>query len=181
MNQIRKIVLKFQNWLYYHRYDYPFLLWFDAKEQLSERMFPRQRWLTKRIPRRWMDKTELIPEVLFATLIHFVEQEDGLQVMAYQVTAEINSQCSGDETPDLHRLDTYRTANRELTVAYRWAIERSARLQEIDDTLVELMENQYIKNRRQLHENIQAAEEQWKRADLDALSLIVKHHRLMFT
>jgi len=36
---------------------------------------PQQRWLTKKIPNHWCDKTELIPLCLFTMLKHFVEEE----------------------------------------------------------------------------------------------------------
>lgn len=39
---------------------------------------PKQKWLTKEIPNTWCDKVELIPRLLFASLIHFVEKENGL-------------------------------------------------------------------------------------------------------
>lgn len=40
---------------------------------------PRQKWLIKKIPNHWMDKDGLIELVLFECLIHYVEQEVGLQ------------------------------------------------------------------------------------------------------
>lgn len=39
---------------------------------------PRQKWLTKHIPNTWKDKPELVQDILFACLIHFVEEEKGL-------------------------------------------------------------------------------------------------------
>jgi hypothetical protein len=40
--------------------------------------FPQQRWLTRVIPRAFCDKVELVPRVLFAILVDFVEKEKGL-------------------------------------------------------------------------------------------------------
>lgn len=37
---------------------------------------PRQKWLTKQIPKEWNDKTNLIPLVNFAMVVHFIEVED---------------------------------------------------------------------------------------------------------
>ncbi len=48
--------------------------WWHA--QVTTRLFPRQRWLTKQIPRDWTDKTNLVPDLLFAVVVHFVEEED---------------------------------------------------------------------------------------------------------
>jgi hypothetical protein len=44
-------------------------------EQIKCRLNPKQKWLTKIIPLTWTDKTWLIPEVLFAMVIDFVEGE----------------------------------------------------------------------------------------------------------
>ena len=40
---------------------------------------PRQKWLTKHIPNTWQDKPELIQDILFACLVHYVEEEEGLR------------------------------------------------------------------------------------------------------
>ncbi len=48
--------------------------WWHA--QVTTRLFPRQRWLTRQISRDWEDKTTFIPTVLFAAIVHFVEEED---------------------------------------------------------------------------------------------------------
>jgi len=39
---------------------------------------PRQKWLTKHIKNTWQDKPELIKDILFACLVHYVEQEKGI-------------------------------------------------------------------------------------------------------
>lgn len=56
---------------------------FTLKVKLSVRydklryfLNPRQKWLTKQIPKEWSDKTHLIPFVNFAMVTHFVEVED---------------------------------------------------------------------------------------------------------
>ena len=52
-------------------------IWWDIdrfyKDQISTRIRPRQKWLTKQIPRSWNDKVTLIPDVLYAMVIHFVD------------------------------------------------------------------------------------------------------------
>jgi hypothetical protein len=48
--------------------------------QISCRVFPRQAWLTKAAGRTWCDKTELVVTILYATIIHFVEQEKCFEV-----------------------------------------------------------------------------------------------------
>lgn len=38
--------------------------------------FPSQRWLTRNIPNTWKDKPELIRDILFECLVHYVEVEE---------------------------------------------------------------------------------------------------------
>lgn len=53
--------------------------WYDLQYKISGFFNPRQKWLTKQIPNTWCDKVELIPRTLFACLVHFVEEENGLR------------------------------------------------------------------------------------------------------
>lgn len=41
---------------------------------VSNLLFPRQKWLMNGITRGWMDKTSIIPQVLFNCVVHFVEK-----------------------------------------------------------------------------------------------------------
>lgn len=50
--------------------------WWDVQYKISGILKPRQKWLTKQIPKQWCDKVELIRLVLFESVIHFVESED---------------------------------------------------------------------------------------------------------
>ena len=53
--------------------------WWDLKYKIKAWFNPRQKWLTKTIPNTWCDKTTLIPHLLFTCLLHYVEDEEGLQ------------------------------------------------------------------------------------------------------
>lgn len=46
--------------------------------QISSRLQPRQRWLTKQIPRTWTDKDWLFELVILESIKHHVEQDYGL-------------------------------------------------------------------------------------------------------
>lgn len=61
---------------------------------------PKQKWLVKQIPKSWSDKTALIPDLVFACLIDFVESENGLEHRSWEGSEEIE---------------------KELRDAYRWA------------------------------------------------------------
>lgn len=56
------------HWSYY---------WTNFKDKIKYSFVNRQRWLTKKIPRNWNDKDNLIELVLFECLKHFVEKEIG--------------------------------------------------------------------------------------------------------
>lgn len=49
--------------------------WYDIKYAISSYFNPHQKWLTKVIPNTWMDKPELIRNLLFACLVNFVEKD----------------------------------------------------------------------------------------------------------
>lgn len=47
-------------------------------EQVSSRIWPRQAWLTRQVPRTYAESDQLIEDLLYAILIGFVETEKGL-------------------------------------------------------------------------------------------------------
>lgn len=52
-------------------------------EQVSTRIRPRNKWVNKYVPRTWTDKTELIPQLLYGSIIHYVEGEKCFQTIEY--------------------------------------------------------------------------------------------------
>jgi hypothetical protein len=57
----------------------PFFWKYDVWYSLCAWFNPRQKWLTKHIKNTWQDKPELIKDILFASLVHYVEEENGIQ------------------------------------------------------------------------------------------------------
>lgn len=53
---------------------------------------PRQRWLTKQIPKDWCDKVSLIPTLNFAMVVHFVDGEDALAETDWDASSEYHSE-----------------------------------------------------------------------------------------
>ena len=49
---------------------------------------PRQKWLTKQIPKSWSDKTWLIPTLNFAMVVDFIEGEEALNVTDWEASSE---------------------------------------------------------------------------------------------
>lgn len=102
-------------WLVHLKWDWNHFYY----NQISSRIWPRQRWLTRQIPRTWQDKTTLIPHVLYAMVIHFVD-EDGED--CFNSTDYVNSGLADFET--------------KLREVYAWAKTGRAEFQKrVDDAL----------------------------------------------
>lgn len=52
--------------------------WWHAN--ITCRLWPRQAWLTKQVSKTWTDKVNLVPSLLYALVIHFVEEEKCFEV-----------------------------------------------------------------------------------------------------
>lgn len=88
----------------------------NLRDKISTFFFPRQRWLTKAIPRTWCDKTELIPLLLFTCLIDFVEKEKGTEQLHVDWTEDLEK---GYVTQEY--VDSVNRIYSELEEAYRYA------------------------------------------------------------
>jgi hypothetical protein len=88
-------------------------------EQISCRIWPRQKWLTKQIPKTWQDKDGLIEDLVFACLVNFWEAEDGEESLRLQYIDPDNR--LSDE-----RRAKFRDIYQRLNKAYFWAVSRKA-------------------------------------------------------
>lgn len=75
-----KILFKFtkgyvSNWIY---------------ENISCRISPKQKWLTKDVPNTWTDKVWLIPHINFKMVTHFVELEKCFDYTDYEASSEMH-------------------------------------------------------------------------------------------
>ena len=50
--------------------------WFNLVTTIKVFFKPKQKWLTETIPNSWKDKPELIRDILFECIIHFIEEEN---------------------------------------------------------------------------------------------------------
>lgn len=64
------------------------------RDWISNEFNPRQKWLTKQIPKGWCDKTHLIPLVNFAMVVDFIEGEDALGTTDWEGTSDGASKFS---------------------------------------------------------------------------------------
>lgn len=71
-------------WWYTHRPDW----WRTASDfywnHIRPIFVPQNRWATRVIPRTWSDKTGLIPNLLYAAIIDFVEEERCFEVTDWE-------------------------------------------------------------------------------------------------
>lgn len=89
---------------------------------------PRQRWLTRVIPNTYCDKVELVPRLLFAVLVDFVESEDGLSQLDIDWSKEI---ADGHVTQNY--VDDIKHTYGELRDAYRYVKYERDKLQAAHD------------------------------------------------
>jgi hypothetical protein len=100
----------------------------------------RNRWLRKEIPRTWCDKVELLPRIIFATLVDFVEKEKGL----CQLDMDWAQELADGHVTQSYVDDVQRTYG-ELRDAYRYIkYER--------DELQDAYDNSYPKTLPGVHE-----------------------------
>jgi len=106
------LLSKFDYWLSYESPISSFWKWTVKHSYYKVRdfFFPRQKYLMKDIKRGWMDKTTVIPQVLFNCIIHFIEEEEALTRIDWDI----------DEKGKIFRL--------EMIECYNWAKKERAQL-----------------------------------------------------
>jgi hypothetical protein len=64
----------------------------------------QQKWLTDKLQGDWIDKDAIIEIVLFDSLIHYVEKEDGLNDICYDFSEELQKGHVRQDTVDAIKL-----------------------------------------------------------------------------
>jgi hypothetical protein len=64
----------------------------------------QQKWLTDNLKGEWIDKDQIIEIVLFDSLIHYVEKEDGLNDVCYDFSEELQKGHVRQDTVDAIKL-----------------------------------------------------------------------------
>ncbi|WEM34424.1 hypothetical protein [Xanthomonas phage X1] len=107
-------------------------LWFDVRHwfknlrlEIDTRINPRQKWLTKEIGRRFVDKDYIIETTIFESMIHFWEEDDGERSTRYQFE-HYEGPCGGKALkPEDQEAYVYlRKLYADLDKCYRWAKTR---------------------------------------------------------
>ena len=82
-----------------------FSIRWKIKQYISELIWPRQKWLTKKIPRHWCDKVELIRICLFEMIIDFVENE--MDIVSWDWSEEVEKGYISQERADKVKQDEF--------------------------------------------------------------------------
>jgi hypothetical protein len=89
----------------------------------------QQKWLTDNLKGEWIDKDQIIEIVLFKSLIHYVEKEDGLNDYAYDFSEGLEQGYVRQDT-----VDTIKLRQKELNDAYIYLKnERPALKNQVDE------------------------------------------------
>jgi len=89
----------------------------------------QQKWLTDNLKGEWIDKDQIIEIVLFKSLIHYVEKEDGLNDYAYDFSEGLEHGYIRQDT-----VDTIKLRQNELNDAYLYLKnERPALKNQVDE------------------------------------------------
>jgi hypothetical protein len=64
------------------------------KDAVDYFLNPRQKWLTKQIPKSWCDKTGLLEDLNFAMVVHFIEGEKALDATDWAGSGDLQDTFS---------------------------------------------------------------------------------------
>lgn len=155
--------------------------WFRYKVYipLRDQVSPRQRWLTREIPKQYTDLSYLMPHLTYRMLQQFVEGENGLEVLQDQVTADYGPM---DAEVVAERRTYFQAAYVELEAAYQWSLKRAREAESMQEDLnSKLLEHARDKDRLQALEIFERREEQYQETDLRHLQNIMRHHKVLWT
>lgn len=143
--------------------------WCDLYWKLHNLFFPKQRWLTKQIPRAYTDTADILRICIFGCLRNFVECEDGL--------LHLNTALNSAAPPDQEK---YRTAILELSSAYDWLQSRAAFEAAIAETA---RDSRILEKEDERSAAVTAwahAQEEYERREQLHMESIVRHSSLMW-
>lgn len=79
---------------------YPICLW---SEKIKNFVFPRQRWLYRKIPNHWIPSTNVIMISIFESMVHYVENENWFKHVDWEFDEE------------------HRETKKKIDQIYRWS------------------------------------------------------------
>jgi len=133
--------------------------WSDLKSYVSCFLFPRQKWLTSKVPRTWQDKDELITNCVFECLKHYVEEEEGVTNRTQQSWEEDLAKGYVSQA----YVDNHISFCKTVMDAYNYIVtERPALLKKLhDDYTIELEEEIFEKDTEYLRQIVNVRGYMW--------------------
>ena len=125
----------------------------------------QQKWLTDNLKGEWIDKDSIIEIVLFDSLIHYVEKEDGLNDVCYDFSEELQKGHVRQDTVDAIKL-----RQKELNDVYLYLKNERPTLKNQVDEWVGTNINEFI-----------TLEDSLLNKDTELMNTIVKYRGYMWT
>jgi len=153
----------------------------DIKWKIIRTIRPAQSWLTRKIPCEWCDKPELIRMILFNILIHYVEEEKGVDDFL-----DFQSEVDGGYMSQ-KQADAAKRVNREILDVYTYIKHSRPALDlEIQNAMPEMVNfKSFICSSRadyiKIYGTVNRLQEQMDQEDNWALSEIVKLREYLWT
>lgn len=166
--------------------------WLDLRYKVSAFLNPRQKWLTKKIPKEWCDKPELMRDLLFEFLINYVESENGLQddqgfwdkeVESGHVSKEYADEILKDDC-NLRFAYDYIKKERPKLEAKRDAAYPPRR--DLEELFVPVEGTNWLRmvtteEEDKAYEKVREIESEIDHRDEDVLKIILKYRKIMWT
>ena len=170
--------------------------WWDLKYRVQCFFHPKQEWLTNVIPDTFCDKFELIPRMLFACLVNYVEAERKqyfIHEIGYDWSEELKD---GHVSQDY--VDEHMKIDKELMKAYNWIKNGRVKLDEQIDAAYppsEPLETLFTESRSddghytltvsperaECYKEVSRLEAIKLKKDKDCMRTIIKHHHRLWT
>jgi hypothetical protein len=108
-------------------------------EEISTRLFPRQQWLVKRIPRQYCEIQDILEIVSFESIIYYWENDGEDRLRAGYETFQVNSEDLLNAGWTVEAIQERHDKNYALYTAirdaYLWARERKVLREDIHDLI----------------------------------------------
>lgn len=151
-------------------------------EQVSCRLFPRQKWLTSMIPRTFCDVDFLIEEANFECLIHYWEYDDGKEMMQYAGSMYDNPSSFIEDGMTMEEIEAKKIEAKEMYhtiwAAYEWASHRHYIFDQLTDKLVKAHANEKW---REVADEFHKKEQEFIDNDTKHLMTIVKYRKYLWS
>lgn len=124
---------------------------------------PRQKWLTNKIGRRWVDKIELVSLVAFESIIHFIEKEKAFEHIEWNATPE------------------HKKAAEEFKRAYKYVKINIPILEEKNEKLYKNRISQSVANCEEIMDKIRENDIEIEWMTQEVVEIIAKYRNFLWT